>query len=942
MSVHRRIAPGRRRAAVLLALVGLVLLAFALRVYRLDAYSFWTDEGLTPERAGYAVGEILRNVIVIQGFPSKDTHPPFYYLVIHATRALFGESDFAYRYPSVLFGVLLVPVLYALGRRMGGRALGLLVALLAAVNPLQVYYAQEARMYTLLVLLGAAASLILWLALSDRALSRPRLVRLALVYALLAGLMVYTHYTAVFLVAAQALFWAWLLWRAGLKWLILGAAALAVLVAIPLIPYTVPRLFTGAEANYIYVSPLVILKDVIHFFYLGLTTNFNNWWVKALDVVALILALIGFWAAGLRAQHPWIKRLFLLSWLLAVALGLMAGSLVKPMYQGVRHIMLGSPAFLLLVGFGILGLAAMTARGRPTSDHDDPNQAPGVRRLPSAIAMAGLGVVLAGCALALYNLYDNPVYAKDDFRGLVRFIEQRAGASDVVVYNNAVLLPVHEHYRLRDDLAVTALPVYPQFATGQEPELETLGRDYERIWFVTNPPGDGRDEGKLVQAGLDADYSLVINQLFPSRTTESRVRTYRTGREAAAEQPLSASWEGLPALAGIAVAPGPLSVPALWIDLVWDGARPPDDTPLRLALIGPDGAEYVVYGHTLLRDDEAWAAGDNTRSYDLPLPPGLPPGSYTLTARAGDGREAVTLATVEVAPSSAWPASPEALYAESELDSIANRPPAIRFKGGPDLRGVELWDDSVLPGNTLPLTVFWQTGAAAQTGVRYRLDVIGPDGEVTRSQETAPGAPWLETLPANTLLREVTGLYFNPETPAGRYWLRWTMLRDGEELEPTDVAHGVVDVQPWPKRTDLPEVETVTDAAFGDAIRLYGYDLGDFAPGSDLPLTLVWQATAEPPVSYLVFVHLISEATGEIVSQVDRLPVDGLRPTNGWRAGEVLLDGYGLSVPAGLPPGRYHLNVGFYNPDDGQRPPVTDDGAPQADNQLRLATFEVP
>jgi len=63
MSVHRRIAPGRRRAAVLLALAGLVLLAFALRVYRLDAYSFWTDEGLTPERAGYAVGEILRNVI---------------------------------------------------------------------------------------------------------------------------------------------------------------------------------------------------------------------------------------------------------------------------------------------------------------------------------------------------------------------------------------------------------------------------------------------------------------------------------------------------------------------------------------------------------------------------------------------------------------------------------------------------------------------------------------------------------------------------------------------------------------------------------------------------------------------------------------------------------------------------------------------------------------
>ncbi|MEZ4517414.1 MAG: hypothetical protein R3C44_11485 [Chloroflexota bacterium] len=61
-----------------------------------------------------------------------------------------------------------------------------------------------------------------------------------------------------------------------------------------------------------------------------------------------------------------------------------------------------------------------------------------------------------------------------------------------------------------------------------------------------------------------------------------------------------------------------------------------------------------------------------------------------------------------------------------------------------------------------------------------------------------------------------------------------------------------------------------------------------------LPVTLVWQAEAEPTADYLTFVHLVSAETGDIVSQADRVPVDGLRPTSGWRPGEVLVDHYVL------------------------------------------------
>ena len=165
MAAHRGEPTRRRPLTPLLILLLLMLLGFALRAHNLDAFSFWTDEGLTPARSGYALSQILRNEIVIQGIVTKDTHPPLYYLVIHLTRQLFGASDFAFRYPSVLFGVLLIPLIYKLGRRMGGRTVGMLVALLAAVNPLQVYYSQEARMYTLLVLLVTGMSYVLWQAI---------------------------------------------------------------------------------------------------------------------------------------------------------------------------------------------------------------------------------------------------------------------------------------------------------------------------------------------------------------------------------------------------------------------------------------------------------------------------------------------------------------------------------------------------------------------------------------------------------------------------------------------------------------------------------------------------------------------------------------------------------------------------------------------------------
>jgi len=738
-------------------------------------------------------------------------------------------------------------------------------------------------------------------------------------------------------------------------------AGLGLIAAIPLIPYTIPRLLAGPEANYYPVAPLTMLLDVVRFFNLGLTVDFTRPLTIALNGLAFALLLLGLWAAAgyetpnsgddntapdssfVIPHSPFtIRPLFLLSWLLAVVLGLMAGSLLfKPMYQGVRHILAGSPAFLLLLAFGVGAIwnwlpdrwrePATADAGERTGWSAWVAEAPRLNPL----AFIPLGLLLIGALLALVNLYTNPAYVKDDFRAIVRFIETRAGSRDAIVYNNAVLLPLHEHYRQRDDIAVTALPAYPQYATGAEPELAALERDYDRVWFITDPPADKRDESRLIQGWLDANLTATLNRLFPARTTEARAIAYSSTAGSRPSTAARGEFVGLPTLTGVSF-DSPLALPTLWVDLIWQGERPGFNASLLFTLTGPDGREYHREARPILPDDDTrWdETGENRIGYNLPLPPGLAPGPYTL-ALTPEGSESFSLGTVEIAPTIDWPVAPEALFSDGELSALSGRP-AVNWSNGLSLGAVIPWDDAVLPGNNLPLTLYWRVGpdGADLSELRYRLEVVGRDGRVLRAQEGRPGASWLNAVPPGALLREVTSLYIQPDVQPGDYRLRWTLL-DGEKSIDEPAVSGRIRVEPWPLETEAPAAPYVVEAAFGPDIRLHSYYTG-VPTGGLLDLAFYWQASAAPKVDYVVFIHLVDEA-GNIVSQLDAIPAGGARPTTGWRAGEVITDVHNLPIPPDLPDGVYYLNVGLYNPDDGTRLPVTVDGAPQPDNRLQLA-----
>lgn len=147
----------RRRYAILLA--GIVLLGLFLRLYKIGANSFWWDETSSVWMSGSSLADTLNLVV-------RDVHPPLYFLLLHFWLHL-TSSDAGIRLFSAICGVLNIPVMYLLGRRIAGRVVGLLAALILAVAPFHVMYAQEARMYTLLALLVSLSLYFLARLLSD-------------------------------------------------------------------------------------------------------------------------------------------------------------------------------------------------------------------------------------------------------------------------------------------------------------------------------------------------------------------------------------------------------------------------------------------------------------------------------------------------------------------------------------------------------------------------------------------------------------------------------------------------------------------------------------------------------------------------------------------------------------------------------------------------------
>lgn len=303
------------RTALVLAL--LTLLAAALRFWRLGDWSFWADEVATL-RDAQDLGKVI-------------TYPVGYALIGLAVR-LFGSNEFAARLIPAVAGAISVPALYLIGRKLFSERAAVLSAVLLAVSSYHIFFSQEARYYTLMMLLAMLGIWCAFVGLERN--SRKRLLGAVLLLAL-AG---WTHWTAGLALPALAAYALWVSRKegrpAGIRW-----SNLAILFA----PF--------------FAIGVLFARSILSFlgdwqakggFSIGRCALTAAKLADRYEPVVLICAAVAAWMLLQQQDH---RGKWLLSWalipsaLVVIFVGFAEG--------GSRFALVALPAFLLLAGEGL-------------------------------------------------------------------------------------------------------------------------------------------------------------------------------------------------------------------------------------------------------------------------------------------------------------------------------------------------------------------------------------------------------------------------------------------------------------------------------------------------------------------------------------------------------------------------------------------------------------
>ena len=346
----------------------LLALMLVVRLAGITRESIWLDEACSVRASRHGLAFVLIS-------NARDSTPPLYFLGLHAWLRLLPDTDAVIRAFSVSWSLAGGVALWGIARTMGGRAAGLIALALLAVNPLDTYYAQEARMYALAAALATAASLLLWFWLKARADAKPAR-RLGVAYAACAAALILTHYVGIAVLLAQGAF---ALAFLGVRRDARGAAAfcaLALLCAALFLPWLAFVLLGEGALDTANFGWIRIPSAVDHISYLwrdffwGMGAAGDKWWPLSLAALASVGIVCAVDAARRpRTTEPGNGRrgsvdILFLAWLV-VGPALVAALLswvYRPVYFRPRFSMLLLHPFLALCAVLLARLSVPTFR----------------------------------------------------------------------------------------------------------------------------------------------------------------------------------------------------------------------------------------------------------------------------------------------------------------------------------------------------------------------------------------------------------------------------------------------------------------------------------------------------------------------------------------------------------------------------------------------------
>ncbi len=963
------------------AVIGMLLLAFALRTYALGKRELTFDEVgsvFIAARGPLGILAYLRDAI--------REHPPFYYLLLSLWMPLAGRSEFAVRFLSVAIGLVTVAAMYRLARQTMRQPAALLTTFLLVLSPFHVRVSQDARMYVLLALWS-----LLSIFLFVRLLSQDRFRWWGLFW-LVTGLGMFTHYFMAFVLVAQDLFLL-LNWRRyrhlWARWLavhvVLGGIMVLWALLAPGLWATLVSLWSRGAASSMRWSAFF---RALNGLYLGATLR-PNWYHLGLPLILTALGLGLVQRRNLLLPRGHKHERVLLGLLLGVPL---VAVLVLPERVTGRYLTAALPAVILVIGSAFGQFFAKP----PGQVVEWP-----VGRLSLFIVNCSLFIGIIFVDISAYS----PVYfpAGESFRARIEYLRARARPGDGLLLHGPwqkLLL----FYYSAGPLQPYTIPLR-DLKVEAELAAETLTEmfdTHDRVWVSYNSvdPVDpdwivarwlhehthrvwSQGNLTLYRVAPAEELPPILTEDWPESDNSARVdlpfqvflpvvaRAGEDGYEHVrrvdvrfGQRPERLRLEGL-ALSNLE----PASGEAILLLTRWRALQDiPHGLMLRLELSGPNDnwAKYQFRVGAAHVPTQGWDAGETFfERRGLVIPIGAPPGDYTLHARVfspgGDewlpeDGEPFEITRIRVGHS---------VPAAQEIEALPGREVRAAFGDTLALVGYAPWGSSFTQGNPLMFDLYWQALTFSAEDFDLGIELVNGDGTVLVEQRVQPVANWFPT--SRWRAGEVLeGHYILPlpvDAPPGNYQIRLTVYTsagaplpvDGtrsykvldwwereQKLFGTNVTLPEIKVQARPRRYRPPAMEHHLDVVLGDDVRLLGYNLATASvePGGAVELTLYWKTLRRMEHIYAVFNHLVGP-DGTLLAQTDSWAQEGTYYTNQWLPGEMIETHYTIPVPPDAPAREYMLRVGMYDAATGERLITLVDGDLVPDQYVPLTTIVV-
>jgi uncharacterized membrane protein len=502
----------------------LIFVAFFVRLNSLAFQSLWRDE---VDAIRFALAPLPD---VIKTFNQPGFNGPLYFLMLRGWIGVAGQSEFALRFPSLVFGVLGIALIITLGTRLFNRAIGLIAGVLLTFSAYHVWYSQEAKMYTLTTLLALAAIYCLRRGIEDGR------ARFWIGVAACTSFAMYAHILAALLIPVEVgLFVVW--WPLSHKHLNAGLITLA-LLTVPYLPmawWQVQLAFTPGETGFSHYTFGEMLSILGAAYTRGILNSLSDDGGAVIAGLGAALAVFGIMTSGMTSRDAgrptangarthllltpapacappglwpghgvagsarvtrYSSSIALFAWLSIPILTIFIISLDRPIFTD-RYVIWLMPAYYILIAAGLYALWKW--------------------QKPVAVVSLALLIIVgtSGIATQATTPY------KSDFRSAAQTIAQHIQPDDLIVFQIPYIQYTFDYYYHQPYRSILGpYTNFPGSNAGFRDSEQTVDQQLERafanrhaVWLIASEM-DLWDQRHLLQKWLGAHGTITDQAVF--------------------------------------------------------------------------------------------------------------------------------------------------------------------------------------------------------------------------------------------------------------------------------------------------------------------------------------------------------------------------------------------------------------------------------------------